>query len=81
MRGRLSERRSHGVLMGDYADHEEGFVPLVFHTQRLCFAMGLRQNDTQIIRFSHGASSSRKSYRSRFIPGLHDVCTIMEKKS
>jgi len=67
------------ILMGDYADQEEGFVPLVYHTQRLCFAMGLRQRDTQIIRFSHGASSSKKTYLSSFIPGLHDVCTVVEK--
>lgn len=67
------------VLMGDYSDREAGFCPLVFHTQRICFQLDLRQHDTQIIRFSHGASSSRKTYRSSFIPGLHDVCTIVEK--
>lgn len=67
------------VLMGDYSDREEGFVPLVYHTQRLCFDVELKQKDTQIIRFSHGASSSKKSYRSSFIPGLHDVCTIFTK--
>lgn len=33
-----------------------------------------------LIRFSHGASSSKKVYRSSFIPGLHDVCTIFEKR-
>jgi hypothetical protein len=69
------------ILMGDYADREAGFVPLVYHTQRLGFQSGLRQNHTQIIRFSHGASSSKKSYRSSFIPGLHDVCTIFEKST
>jgi hypothetical protein len=42
----------------------------------LLFAAGLRQSCTDIIRFSHGASSSRKVYRSSFIPGLHDVCMI-----
>ena len=67
------------VLMGDYSDREAGFVPLVFHTQRLCFELGLKQKDTQIIRFSHGASSSKRTYRSSFIPGLHDVCTLVEK--
>ena len=45
------------ILMGDYADREHGFVPLVYHTQRLCFEAGLQQKHTQIIRFSHGASS------------------------
>jgi hypothetical protein len=67
------------VLMGDYSDREGGYVPLVYHTQRLCFQICLRQKETQIIRFSHGASSSRKTYESSFIPGLHDVCTIVEK--
>jgi hypothetical protein len=67
------------ILMGDYDDREAGFVPLVYHTQRLCFEAGLKQTCTQIIRFSHGASSSKKVYKSSFIPGLHDVCTIVEK--
>lgn len=67
------------VLMGDYCDREAGFVPLVYHTKRLAFDAGLRQCCTDIIRFSHGASSSRKVYRSSFIPGLHDVCMVFEK--
>jgi len=67
------------ILMGDYCDREEGFVPLTWHTKRLAFANGLRQCCTDIIRFSHGASSSHKVYRSSFIPGLHDTCMIFEK--
>ena len=67
------------VLMGDYQDREAGFVPLTYHTKRLAFACDLRQAATDIIRFSHGASSSRKVYRSSFIPGLHDVCMLFEK--
>ena len=67
------------ILMGDYSDREAGFVPLTFHTKRLAFAAGLRQYCTDIIRFSHGASSSKKVYRSSFIPGLHDTCMIFEK--
>jgi hypothetical protein len=67
------------VLMGDYSDREVGFVPLVYHTKRFCFAAGLRQRHTDIIRFSHGASSSGKVYKSSFIPGLHDVCVLMTK--
>ena len=54
-------------------------MPLVYHTKRLCFEAGLRQCCTDIIRFSHNATSATKVYRSSFIPGLHDVCTIMEK--
>jgi len=67
------------ILMGDFRDREAGFVPLVFHTKRLAFACGLTQPCTDIIRFSHGASSSKKVYRSSFIPGLHDVCMVFER--
>lgn len=67
------------ILMGDYADREAGFVPLTYHTKRLCFEYGLRQCCTDIIRFCHGAGSSRKSYKSSFIPGLHDTCTVFEE--
>mgnify|MGYP000261143610 CR=1 FL=1 len=67
------------ILMGDYCDRDAGFVPLTYHTKRLAFDAGLHQTCTDIIRFSHGASSSRKVYRSAFIPGLHDVCMVFEK--
>jgi hypothetical protein len=67
------------VLMGDYSDRETGFVPLTYHTKRLAFECGLTQHVTDIIRFSHGASSSKKVYRSSFIPGLHDVCMVFER--
>ena len=70
---------SSAILMGDYSDREAGQVPLVYHTKRLAFAAGLTQHCTDIIRFSHGNSSSKKVYRSSFIPGLHDVCMIFEK--
>ena len=67
------------ILMGDYSDREAGFVPLTYHSKRLCFEAGLRQACTDIVRFSHGASSSYKTYKSSFIPGLHDICSILEK--
>ncbi|MEZ6098431.1 MAG: hypothetical protein R3E01_05615 [Pirellulaceae bacterium] len=67
------------ILMGDYCDRKAGFVPLTYHTKQLAFAAGLRQACTDIIRFSHGASSSKKVYRSSFIPGLHDVCMVFGK--
>jgi hypothetical protein len=68
------------ILMGDYNDREAGFVPLVYHTKRIAFECGLKQHTTDIIRFSHGASSAKKVYRSSFIPGLHDVCMIFERR-
>jgi DNA modification methylase len=75
----LSAGGKFAILMGDYCDREAGFVPLTYHTKQLAFAVGLRQCCTDIIRFSHGASSSRKVYRSSFIPGLHDVCMVFQK--
>lgn len=77
--GVLSENGKLAILMGDYSDREEGFCPLVYHTKDLAFKAGLEQHCTDIIRFSHGASSSKKVYRSSFIPGLHDVCMVFEK--
>jgi hypothetical protein len=67
------------ILMGDYSDRDAGFVPLTYHTKHLAFQVGLRQCCTDIIRFSHGASSGKKVYGSSFIPGLHDVCMVFEK--
>lgn len=67
------------ILMGDYFDREAGFLPLVYHTKHIAFRLGLRQCCTDIIRFSHGASSGRKVYRSAFIPALHDVVAIFVK--
>ena len=67
------------ILMGDYSDRQAGFVSLTHITKQLAFEAGLRQHCTDIVRFSHGASSSSKTYRSSFIPGLHDMCMIFEK--
>ncbi len=67
------------VLMGDYSDRREGFVPLVHWTKVLAFRAGLRQECTDIVRFSHGASSGRKAYASSFIPGLHDTCVVFTR--
>jgi hypothetical protein len=77
--GALEPNGKLAILMGDYCDRDAGFVPLTYYTKQLAFECGLRQCCTDIIRFSHGASSSRKVYRSSFIPGLHDVCMVFEK--
>jgi len=67
------------ILMGDYPDREAGFVPLSYHTKRIAFACGFRQRCTDIIRFSHGASSRKKVYSGKIIPTLHDVCMIFQR--
>jgi hypothetical protein len=66
------------VLVGDYQDREEGYLPLTYLTKKIAFELGLRQCCTDIVRFSHGASSSRKTYKSSFIPGLHDIVSVFE---
>ncbi len=53
-------------------------MPRAAHTRLLAFALGLRQCCTDIIRFSHHVGSRRKTYRSSFIPGLHNVYMIFE---
>lgn len=75
----LADGGKFAILMGDYSDRKAGFVPLTHHTKRIAMEAGLRQHCTDIIRFSHGASSSRKVYQSSFIPGLHDTCMVFER--
>ena len=68
------------MLMGDYTDREAGYVPLVYHTKRLAFACRAYASTAPTSSgFQHGNSSSKKVYRSSFIPGLHDVCMIFER--
>ena len=75
--GALKRGGKLAILMGDYSDREAGFVPLVYHTKRLAFAAGLAQHCTDIIRFSHGASSSEESLPQQLHPRparrLHDL--------
>lgn len=75
----LSKRGRIAILMGDYSDCEHGFVSCTFLTKRAAETAGLRQCCTDIIRFQHGNTSSRKRYFSSFIPGLHDVCMVFEQ--
>ena len=67
------------VLSGDYSEREVGFLPLTYLAKQLAFSLGFEQRVTDIIRFSHGASSAGRRYRSSFIPGLHDTCIVFEK--
>lgn len=57
------------ILMGDYSDRDAGFVPLVYHTKRLCFAAGLKQTCTDIIRFSHGGKQLQEDLSEQLHPG------------
>ena len=68
------------VLIGSYQDHTSGRrqIPLPALTTATAIPLGLWPACTDIIRFLHGNTSSRHSYRSSFIPGLHDACTVFK---
>lgn len=69
------------VLIGGYHDIEDGnrYIPLPALTTSLAIENGLWPSCTEVIRFQHGNTSSRRTYRSSFIPGLHDVCIILKR--
>lgn len=67
------------VLMGDYYDVKlQKMIPCCHMTKEAALREGYWPACTDIVRFQHGNSSSRKSYTSSFIPGLHDVCSIYQ---
>ena len=74
--------RPHGVLailMGDLRDRGE-YQALPFRTLNIAYAEGLMLAAPEIIRFSHGASSSKqREYPVSLIPRLHDVCLLLKQ--
>ena len=64
------------ILMGDYSDREAASSRSPITRNSSPSRAGLEQHCTDIIRFSHGASSSKKVYRSVLHPRparrLHD---------
>ncbi|MEO0851904.1 MAG: hypothetical protein AAFY15_00150 [Cyanobacteria bacterium J06648_11] len=66
------------VLMGGYCERER-YLPLPALITARAASLGLWPACTEIIRFQHGNTSSRRPYRSSFIPGLHDVCTVYRR--
>jgi hypothetical protein len=65
------------VLIGGFSDRGR-YQPLPHFLVDRAIREGLWPACTEIIRFQHGNTSSRKTYRSSFIPGLHDTCLIFE---
>lgn len=77
-------RNCHGVLapggklallIGGYTDRGR-YMPLPHLALQRAVEEGLWPACTEIIRLQHGSTGSRKSYRSSFIPGLHDNCLV-----
>ena len=66
------------VLVGGYSDRGR-YMPLPALITARAAALGLWPACTEIVRFQHGNTSSRRHYRSSFVPGLHDVCTVYRR--
>jgi hypothetical protein len=68
------------VLIGGYHDREDGnrHIPLAALATARAIEEGLWPACTDIVRFQHGNTSSQRSYRSSFIPGLHDTCIVLK---
>lgn len=65
------------VLIGNYPDHGQ-YQPLSHLLVERAVREELSMACTEIIRFQHGNTSSRKQYKSSFIPSLHDTCLIFQ---
>jgi len=65
------------VLIGD-GKHEGRYLGLPFRVMNAAAAETFWLAAPEIIRFGHGATSSRRSYSGAFIPRVHDVCLILE---
>lgn len=73
--------RPHGriaVLIGGYSERGR-YQPLPHLLVERALREGLWLSCTEIIRLQHRNTSSRKVYRSSFIPGLHDQCLLFER--
>lgn len=68
------------VLMGD-GQAKGTYWGLPYRTLQAAEAEGLWMAAPEIVRFQHGATSSRKTYETVFIPRMHDVCWVLEEKS
>ena len=76
----LADKGKIAVLMGDYHDWQiRKIAPCTQITREIALREDLWPACTEIIRFQHGNSSSKKEYPSSFIPGLHDTCMIYQK--
>lgn len=77
VRSVLTRRGKIAVLIGGYSDRGV-FQPLPHLLVAAAAEEGLRMATTEIIRLQYGNTSSQRTYRSSFIPGLHDQCLIFE---
>lgn len=68
------------ILLGDYHDWQlRKTIPCTQFTREIAMGENLWPACTEIIRFQHGNSSSKKEYSTSFIPGLHDTVLIYQR--
>jgi len=78
-RGVLNRNGKIAILIGGYSERGR-YQPLSQLIMAKAIEIGMWPATTEIIRFQHGNTSSRKSYQSSFIPGLHDTCMIFKER-
>ncbi len=66
------------VLIGGFSSRGQ-YVPLPALTTVMALENGFVPSGTEIIRFQHHNTSSRRRYQSSFVPGLHDTCILLKK--
>ena len=49
-----------------------------FHVFDTASEVGFCLAAPEIVRFQHGATSSKKRYSQAFIPRLHDLCFVLK---
>ena len=75
----LTERGRLAVLMGDIT-RRGNYYALPFHTWHIARRLGMELACPEIIRLSHGATSTSRTYRFAFIPRVHDVCLVLRRQ-
>jgi hypothetical protein len=76
-RGVLRPGGKLAVLIGD-CRQQGRYLGLPFRVMNAAASVGFWLAAPEIIRFSHGTTSSRQRYTTAFIPRLHDVCLVLE---
>lgn len=66
------------VLLGGFS-HQNRYQPLPQLLVNRAIQEGLWPACTEIIRLQHNNTSSKRVYRSSFVPGLHDTCMVYEQ--
>ncbi|HBE67804.1 MAG TPA: hypothetical protein DDW52_06615 [Planctomycetaceae bacterium] len=74
----LSQHGKIAILIGGFSVRGR-YQPLSQLIMAKAIEIGLWPATTEIIRFQHSNTSSRRTYQSSFIPGLHDTCMVFEE--